>query len=320
MLEPNGRAWHTVCVQTDLSMSACNSSRPALLCVVLVALFATAACKDEGGVKVTSLKFNGLEAVEPAQLTDILATGASSKLPWGEKRYFSREQFEADLKRIVAFYRDRGYPNAKVTSFDVQLSEDQTSVDIVLNIAEGEPIVAQRVALEGFDVLPDASRAGLAARLPLQDGQPLDRSLMQASREAALEELKEEGYPYASVRMGETDGGRRQRARRDADGRARAGGAARRVEHPGQLERQRQRHPPAADVQAGRSLPPEQAAREPAEALRPRGLPVRQRPDGAGGRGGADRHPDADHRDGRQAPQGQLQPRLRHRREGTGRG
>lgn len=187
-------------------MSACHSSRPALLCVVLVALLVTAACKDEGGVKVTSLKFNGLEAVEPAQLTDVLATGASSQLPWGEKRYFSREQFEADLKRIVAFYRDRGYPDAKVTSFDVRLSEDQTSVDIVLNIAEGEPVVAQRVALEGFDVLPDASRNSLAARLPLQEGQPLDRSLMQASREAALEELKEEGYPYASVRMGDTEG------------------------------------------------------------------------------------------------------------------
>jgi outer membrane protein assembly complex protein YaeT len=171
--------------------------------VVWLALLGTTACKDEGGVKVTSLKFNGLEAVEPAQLRDVLATGASSKLPWGEKRYFSREQFEADLKRIVAFYRDRGYPEARVTSFDVKLSEDQTSVDIVLNIAEGAPVVAERVALEGFDVLPAAARAGLDTRLPLQAGQPLDRSLMQASREAALEELKEEGYPYASVRMAE---------------------------------------------------------------------------------------------------------------------
>lgn len=187
-------------------MTPCNKFRTAGLCVALIALVFVAGCKDEGGVRVASLKFTGLEAVEPAQLKDVLATGASSKLPWGEKRYFSREQFEADLKRIVAFYRDRGYPDAKITSFDVELSEDQTSVDIVLNIAEGKPIVAERVTLDGFDVLPEATRNGLAARLPLQPGQPLDRSLMQASREAALEELKEQGYPYASVRMSEKPG------------------------------------------------------------------------------------------------------------------
>ena len=56
------------------------------------------------------MTFNGIKAVKPNQLKSVLATGASSKLPWGEKRYFSREQFEADLKRIVAFYTTAGIP------------------------------------------------------------------------------------------------------------------------------------------------------------------------------------------------------------------
>ena len=132
----------------------------------LLTLLGAAACNEESGVRVSSMQFNGVKAVKPAQLKSVLATGASSKLPWGEKRYFNREQFEADLKRIVAFYHDRGYPDARITSFDVKLSPDQTSVALSLNISEGEPVVAERVDLEGFEPLPAERLEALAARLP----------------------------------------------------------------------------------------------------------------------------------------------------------
>jgi outer membrane protein insertion porin family/translocation and assembly module TamA len=174
--------------------------------VLLVTLLGVAGCKEEGGVKVTSMTFNGLKAVQPNQLKSVLATNASSKLPWGEKRYFSREQFEADLKRIVAFYHDRGYPDARVASFDVKLSEDQGSVAITLNIEEGQPLVAERIELDGFDVLPSAPRSRLERMLPIKPGQPMDRALIQASREAGLDQLKNHGYPYATVRVTEESG------------------------------------------------------------------------------------------------------------------
>jgi outer membrane protein assembly complex protein YaeT len=187
-------------------MTASPFARTALLSVLLVALPGLTACDDEGGVKVSSLKFNGMNAVQPDQLESVLATGASSRLPWGTKRTFSREGFEADMKRIVAFYRDRGYPDARVTSFDVNLSEDQNSVDITVNISEGEPVRAERIELVGFEALPQRPRASLEGRLPLREGQPVDRALLQASRETALDQLREFGYPYASVRMAVEEG------------------------------------------------------------------------------------------------------------------
>ena len=174
--------------------------------VLLVTLAGVAGCKEEGGVKVTKMTFNGIKAVTANQLKKVLATNPSSKLPWGEKRYFSREQFEADLKRIVAFYHDRGYPDARVSSFDVKLSDDQKSVAITLNISEGEPIVAERIELDGFDVLPPMPRRRLDRTLPLKPGQPMDRALILASREAALDQLKNHGYPYAAVRVTEAPG------------------------------------------------------------------------------------------------------------------
>src|SRR5688500_8205500 len=165
-------------------------ARALCVCVCAATLIGAAGCKQEGGVKVRRLQFEGLKAVEPGQLKSLLATGASSKLPWGEKRYFSREQFEADLKRIAAFYHDRGYPDARVSSFDVKLSADQSSVAITLNISEGQPLLAERVELQGFEVLPPDHRRGLETRLPLQAGQSMDRALIQASHESALDELR----------------------------------------------------------------------------------------------------------------------------------
>ncbi len=176
---------------------------------LLVSLLAAglAGCREPGsGVRVTHFRFHGTKAVTESQLKSVLATTASSKLPWGEKHYFSREQFEADMKRIVAFYKDRGYPDARVTSFDVKLSQDQESVTIDVNIDEGPPLRVEKVVFEGFDVLPDAHRYNLDTKLPLKAGQPLDRALLQASREAALDELRDHGYAYATVRLGEEPG------------------------------------------------------------------------------------------------------------------
>ena len=176
------------------------------LAVALGALFISGACKEEGGVKVTSLKFVWVNAVTEGQLRSVLATASSSRLPFGEKHYFSREQFEADLKRVEAFYRDRGYPDARVSSFDVQLSEDQNSVKVAVTVSEGEPIRVERVVFTGTEPLPEEHRQSLESSLPLKEGAPLDRAILQASREATLDELKDHGYPYASVRLLEEPG------------------------------------------------------------------------------------------------------------------
>lgn len=188
------------------------ASRPLIhLACLLLLVAGSLACKDEGGVEVKSLKFTGTDAVTPGQLKSVLATAASDKVlgvdvPWGAKRYFSREQFDADLKRIVAFYKDRGYPDARIASFDAKLSADQKSVNIAIDISEGEPVRVERIVIEGIDALPADHRQELEARMPLKAGAPFDRALLQANREAVLDELRDHGYPYAAVRMGEEAG------------------------------------------------------------------------------------------------------------------
>ena len=174
-----------------------------LLCLALLA----AACREKGDIKIASLKFTGVQQVDKNALANALETKQGSKIPWGRKRYFDRRAFEADLKRIEAFYRDRGFPDAKISSFNVDLNDAQNEVKVVVNITEGEPVRVADVQVTGFDVLPPAKVEELKTTLPLKEKQPLDRQLAVATRERALNVLKDNGYPYAKVAMRSEDVG-----------------------------------------------------------------------------------------------------------------
>ena len=198
-----------VCVTAQTAMSGV---RLPFLTLVLFVTLAGAACREEGDIQITGLDFNGVEQVDKGALTNALQTKKGSWIPWGRKRYFDRRAFEADLKRIEAFYRDRGFPDARVTSFDVMLNDTQDKVDITVNITEGEPVTVAAIELIGFEVMPEGERDALRESLPLQPEQPLDRQLEVAARERAANALRDEGYPYAQVMLTEREDGPRRRA------------------------------------------------------------------------------------------------------------
>ena len=185
--------------------------RVAFLLLVLVGVTCVAGCREEGDIQISGLHFNGVEQVDKGALTSALQTKQGSWIPWSRKRYFDRRAFEADLKRIEAFDRDRGFPDARVRSFDVRLNETQDKVDVTVDIVEGEPIRVDAIEIRGVDVLPADRQRALKETLPLQPGRPLDRQLATASRERVLNALRDDGYPYAAVTVEEVDAGARLR-------------------------------------------------------------------------------------------------------------
>ncbi len=171
--------------------------------VVLLVTCAAPACREQGDIQITRLAFDGVKGVKEAQLRDVLVTKQGSKLPWGRRRFFDRRAFDADLKRIQAFYRDRGYPDARVTSFDVKLNDKQDKIAVTVNISEGEPVRLDAIYLDGFNVLPEPQHRQLHQTMPLRPGDPLDRQLVIASRERATNALRDNGYAYAHVELEE---------------------------------------------------------------------------------------------------------------------
>jgi outer membrane protein assembly complex protein YaeT len=196
-----------VCGSAQLAMSRYSA---AFLLLVVLGASSLAGCREEGDIQISGLTFNGVKQVDRDALANALQTKKGSWIPWQRKRYFDRRAFEADLKRIEAFYRDRGFPDARVRSFDIKLNDAQDKVDVTLDIVEGEPIRVAAIEIRGFDVLPQNRQEDLRNTLPLQPGRPLDRQLAVATRERALNALRDEGYPYAEVALREEDAGARQ--------------------------------------------------------------------------------------------------------------
>ncbi len=186
----------------------------ALRLVCAVTLAVTAAACDEGGtVTVHSLRFNGVRHVDESRLRNALATKENARvpivgwhLPWSKENYFDRGRFDADLKRIEAFYADRGFPDARITGFDVKLNKKQDAVDVTLNVDEGQPVNVAAVDLRGFDVIPSQHLNQIKKQIPLTVGKPRDRQDVVTAHELALNELRDHGYPYARVSTDENDG------------------------------------------------------------------------------------------------------------------
>jgi outer membrane protein assembly complex protein YaeT len=180
--------------------------RVSIAACIVALLVCTAACKEGGTIKVHSLSFKGVKAVDESRLKDALATRQSSKIPWGKKHFFDRSRFDADLKRVQAFYADRGYPDARVSGFDVKLNDKQDEVDLTVTITEGSPVLVKSIDFTGFDQIPAAHLDDLKKRAPLKVGNPRDRQLVVATHEMAANELKDHGFPYAKVSTAEDDG------------------------------------------------------------------------------------------------------------------
>jgi len=162
-------------------------------------LLAAAACQETGSIEVHSITFRGTRRIAAADLKAVLATRASSKLPWGKPHAFDRAAFEADLHRIQAYYADRGFADARVTGVEVTMNAAQTRADVTIDIAEGEPTLASAVRFAGVEVLSARARLALEHGATLKVGARLDQTVLLSTREVVLDALRDEGYPYARV-------------------------------------------------------------------------------------------------------------------------
>jgi outer membrane protein insertion porin family/translocation and assembly module TamA len=162
--------------------------------------------RHDGEVEVSSLSLTGVHAIKAGELKAVLVTKASSRWPWGDKRYLTQIDLDQDLLRIHAFYADRGYPRARALPPALRYSDDRRRVDIEIPIEEGEPVRIDSVSFFGFDTIPQDSFARLKRRLSLDPGDVRTQQSLLAARDRALAVLKEYGYPYADVQALEGSG------------------------------------------------------------------------------------------------------------------
>lgn len=157
------------------------------------------ACKEGEGVVVRHLAFEGVQQVSETELRLALTTSGTGRLPWSAKTYFSRQEFTEDLKRVEAFYASRGFPDARVASFRTNYNASRTEMDLTVVMAEGQPTIIESLLFLGFEVLPEGHLDAMRANAALSPGQPKDQERVEVMRGSALDELRDHGYPAATV-------------------------------------------------------------------------------------------------------------------------
>src|SRR5882724_8079732 len=177
----------------------------ALRLTLLVAVFAAAplAAQQEQQRVVRGLSFEGNHAIDGYTLSTAIGTSNSSwfarafpirLLGLGEKRLFNELEFRRDVIRLLLLYRQGGYMNAVI---DTLVRREGRDVYVKFRIYEGDPVRLARLDILGVDSILDVRR--LKRELPLQEGDPFNRALFQASADTVVSRLKNLGYPYADI-------------------------------------------------------------------------------------------------------------------------
>jgi outer membrane protein assembly complex protein YaeT len=182
-----------------------SRSRSPLLAIALGLCLALplSGCRDDEPIRVDDLTFVGVESVDEGRLRGVLATQERGWIPIGRRPAFVEQHFEADLQRVSAFYADRGFPDARVASVDVQFNRARDAVRITVEVDEGEPVRVASIEFRGFDALPPRRQEALRGMVALEPGDPRDQQVVATAREALLNELKENGYPYGRLQVEE---------------------------------------------------------------------------------------------------------------------
>jgi len=174
-----------------------RSPRASLLAAVLASgcLHARGTATDP---VVTGLELEGVRSVDEAALRERLATRGSDRFAWGDARRLDPDALGEDVKRIQAFYKERGWYRTTVESPEVR-PDGEGRVKIVLRVREGAPVRVASVKVEGLEGAPEArARAGA---LELEAGQVFAWAAYDASRARLLTALGETGYAAATVKQ-----------------------------------------------------------------------------------------------------------------------
>lgn len=155
---------------------------------------------DPGDVEVERVNFEGNHAFSDAELADGIVTTPSS---WarrafrfiGTQRCLDTLEVRRDPLRLIVFYRDHGFSAVKVSTQVDTVRTD--AVAVTFRIQEGEPVILERLTINGLDSVPRANR--IIADLPIREGGRFDKYAVEATRETINRRLRENGYPMADI-------------------------------------------------------------------------------------------------------------------------
>lgn len=160
-------------------------------------------------IQVVGLSFNGVKAVDVAELKQNIATEAShcvsailfpicwiTQSPYVFKHeYLNREELARDILRLRVFYWKRGYRETQADT--VVTKKDTDKVDVRFNVVEGPPTIVSSIAVT--QTKPVLTQRDIDDRLVLGPRSPLNLIRLDSSLIFLQQKLWDKGYADALV-------------------------------------------------------------------------------------------------------------------------
>jgi len=124
-------------------------------------------------ISVKSIDFFGNYSMPDREFKKLMVT-KTRFLFFIQPGYFKSDEFDADIERIAAYYRDKGYLDVKVEP-NFEYNADGTEMYITINIEEGKKYLTGDVEIIGTERFPQDE---IRKNLKMKSSKPFSESVM----------------------------------------------------------------------------------------------------------------------------------------------
>ena len=147
--------------------------------------------------KIKDIRIVGNKVFSESTLRDLFDLDTGGWLSWYTKSdQYSRTKLNADIETLRSYYLTRGYLEFRIDSTQVVISPDKQSIDIAINVTEGERYVVSGVKLEGNYLGKDDEFKSLVTIRP---GQAYNADEVAQTTKAFSDYFGNFGYAFAQV-------------------------------------------------------------------------------------------------------------------------
>src|SRR5688572_14412231 len=148
------------------------------------------------GRTVDRVRLRGVKAHDGDDVKAAIHHQDASFWPWSKGTVFMPREFVYDVRRVVLFYEESGFPDARVRGRAVPEGDEE--VDLELTVNEGQPTLVTGIEILDWP-FTKPSVPDLIKDLPQAVGKPCDRSEVEKSRELIRQRLVEKSHWKAVV-------------------------------------------------------------------------------------------------------------------------
>ncbi|MEE2620009.1 MAG: outer membrane protein assembly factor BamA, partial [Candidatus Poribacteria bacterium] len=138
-------------------------------------------------IKIQKINLDGNEGISSEKLQKRMKTRVDKR--------FDEAIFEEDLSRILTFYQDSGYAQAKLVKHEKSFTEDEIGIIIGIEIDEGPQYIINEYDMKvGYSEKPAFKQEKIQSMLNPAEGEIFDRGEFEKSILGIKQLYNEEGY------------------------------------------------------------------------------------------------------------------------------